>query len=130
MISLILLGEALFVGTYCMILYSVLSLLMQKDTHIFWFVFGFLKHFLGHFTGIHKYYCSYACGVPKIVANVSHLLPESVAEGFLFVAIGYGFVSQFANRYVAVFIAGFVIHIVAEIFRVHKYFCENRCKNE
>lgn len=134
-----LLGEALFVGTYCLILYALLSQIVSVHTysHLFWFILGFVKHFLGHYIGIHTYYCKYgnACttllnngnGNLKHITNVSLLLPESILEGFGFIAVGYAFVSQFKNKYLAIFIAGFVVHLFAELFWVHKYFCENRC---
>jgi hypothetical protein len=131
---MILLGEAIFVGAFCWMLYVILSLIMSEQCYLFWFILGFAKHFLGHYAGIHSYYCRYgnACNVCTKnsceLTNVSYLLPESVLEGLGFIIVGYGFVSWFKNKYVAVCVAGVLIHLLAELLTVHHYFCNTRCR--
>ena len=131
---MILLGEAIFVGAFCWMLYVILSLIMSEQCYLFWFILGFAEHFLGHYAGIHSYYCRYgnACNMRAKksceLTNISYLLPESVLEGLGFIIVGYGFVHWFKNKYVAIFVAGVLIHLLAELLTVHNYFCNTRCR--
>lgn len=131
---LLLLYEAVFVGTYCLAIYVLLLSILSIDIY-FWFILGFIKHFLSYHIGIHTYYCKNgnACvnkdtGVKNnIIADKKYLFVDSILEGFLFVILGYYIVPLFGNNYIGVFTVGYYIHIVMEYINVHKYFCNNRC---
>jgi hypothetical protein len=52
---MIIIFEALFVGLYCLFLYTILenlNLNLKLNKYYFLFIFGFLKHFLSYYFGI------------------------------------------------------------------------------
>lgn len=113
--------EAIFVGTYCVVIFFALTQVLPiKNSLLFLFTFGFVKHFMGHLFQIHDYYC-------KCKGTIGpRLLLESVGEGILFMAIGQ---IPFFNitSPLSFFCAGFSLHIVFEWLGLHRLFCEKRC---
>lgn len=125
---MLLILEALFVGFYCLLLYTIISPVLSH--YRLWFIIGFIKHFMAFYIGLHDYYCNNgdAChdkGNKK--ALDTYIILDSVLEGIFFIIIGSSFIPLFTNKYVATFFAGFVIHILAELSGLHKYFCKYRC---
>lgn len=125
--------ESLFVGFYCLSLYILLKQ-FNINNYYFLFIFGFLKHYLSYFLGVHDYYCNngYACNgcgkdkLPKI-SNVKYLLLDSVLEGFLFIIVGHYIFKCFENKYLGFFVIGVFLHLFAELFFIHTFFCKHRC---
>lgn len=122
--------ESLFVGLYCLILYNILKNI-KINTNYFLFIFGFLKHYLSYYFGIHDYYCNngYACKNNKSLkkSNTKYLLFDSILEGILFIIVGNYIINYFKNKNLGFFVMGVLLHLFAELFFVHTYFCKNRC---
>jgi len=138
--------EVFLVGLYCAILAFFLSLSMNISL-VFFFLLGFTKHILGFLLGIHDKYCSQgaACvekrekrgGLYRALAT--HLVGESILEGFWFLILGAIFLSicekwgskngKYKENYMLffVFVMGGFTHILAEFFGIHDYFCEKNC---
>lgn len=131
---MIIIFESLFVGLYCSFLYIILSNFnLNLNKHCFLFLFGFLKHYLSYYFGIHDYYCNngYACdncnNNLKKKSDIEYLLFDSILEGFLFVIVGSYILNCFPNKYLAFFVIGVFLHLFAELFYIHKFFCKYRC---
>ena len=126
---LILIYEGIFVGIYCLVLYILLSKILDNINILFWFILGFLKHFLAYFLYLHHYYCKYgyACKNKKQNVNTKYLISDSIYEGILFIIIGYILMPLFKNKYIGIFLIGIFIHFIAEITRIHLYYCNTRC---
>lgn len=138
--------ESIFVGLYLVILFRAL-LLFIRNKYILLFTLGFLKHFLSYFLGFQSYYCNngYACnGIldksKTYVASDKFLVVESILEGLWFLVVGLIIFSIVYQAYsfkfvknektipsVIIFLIGAFTHILAEIFKLHDYFCKNRC---
>ena len=117
-----LIAQSIFVGIYCVFLFTILSYAKIESSYIF-FVLGFFKHFLGFFLRLHTVFCNCI-----ILPNYGILFGESILEGFAFLILYYIFHKLFPKIWVA-FTIGFIAHILAEIFGLHKWFCEKRCNN-
>ena len=115
-----LIAQSIFVGIYCTILFILLSYAKIETSYIF-FVLGFFKHFLGFFFRLHAIYCN--C---SILPNYGILFGESILEGFAFLLLYQIFHKLFPKIWLA-FTIGFILHILAEIFGLHKWFCEKKC---
>jgi len=128
---MVIIYESLFVGLYCLILYIIFkNLNINLNIYYFLFIFGFFKHYLSYYLGIHDYYCNngYACkNKSKKIADTKYLISDSILEGILFIIIGYYILYCFANRYLGFFIIGIFLHLFAELFFIHNYFCKYRC---
>ena len=117
-----LIAQSIFVGIYCVFLFTILSYAKLESSYLF-FVLGFFKHFLGFFLGLHAVFCN--C---SILPNYAILFGESILEGVAFLILYQIFHRLFSKIWVA-FTIGFIAHILAEIFGLHKWFCEKRCNN-
>ena len=136
---MIIVYESVFVGLYCLILYIILknlniNLNININLYYFLFIFGFLKHFLSYYFGIHDYYCNngYACNNcnnSKKVSQAKYLLLDSILEGLVFIIVGYYILKYFANKYLGFFIVGVFLHLFAELFFLHNFFCKYRCSD-
>ena len=131
---MIIIFESLFVGLYCLFIYIILSNFnLNLNKHCFLFLFGFLKHYLSYYFGIHDYYCNsgYACNNCKQKSDIEYLLFDSILEGFLFVIVGSYILKYFKNqnKYLGFFVIGIFLHLFAELFYIHEFFCKNRCIN-
>ena len=128
--------EALFVGIYCLFLYTILeNLNLNLSKYYFLFIFGFLKHYLSYYFGIHDYYCNngYACNNynnynnSKKISDTKYLLFDSILEGFLFIVVGHYIFNCFKNKDLGFFVIGVFLHLSAELFFIHTFFCNYRC---
>jgi hypothetical protein len=124
--------ESIFVGIYCSILYFLFSFLKIKNIYILLFIIGFFKHYIGYECGIQKYYCNhgYACknkkGILKILQE--EIIFYSLIEGLLFLILGTLLLNYlYKNQIILYFIIGVSLHILCEIFGIHKIFCNNFC---
>lgn len=127
---MIIIFESLFVGLYCLFLYIIFSNFnLNLNKHCFLFLFGFLKHYLSYYFGIHDYYCNngYACKKCKQKSDIEYLLFDSIIEGFLFIIVGNYILNCFANKYLGFFVIGVFLHLFAELFYIHEFFCKYRC---
>jgi hypothetical protein len=148
-----LLIETIFIGLYTQCIYFLLCILFVQlpihfklikvnlKTQIF--IVGFLKHFLGYYTGIQSYYCNHYNNKNghNIINSHKYALPKnlvvfSLLEGFAFVLIAslllYFFQlirveRKYNNIYVILFLVGAILHLLAEITGIHKYFYTNYC---
>lgn len=107
-----LLGESVFVGFYCYILYYLLNSYIP----IFWI--GFIKHFLGHFLGLQTIYCS-RHGKTKSIITKSFFI-DCLCEGLGFNILFFIFRNAF--------MVGVIFHLVSEYTGIHKLFIKYRCK--
>ena len=117
-----LIAQSIFVGLYCVFLFTIVSYAKIESSYFF-FVLGFFKHFLGFFLGLHAVFCN--C---SILPNYAIVFGESILEGVAFLILYQIFHRLFSKIWVA-FTIGFIAHILAEIFGLHKWFCEKRCHN-
>jgi len=131
------LAESIFVGLYSCIIFLLIS---QIFTNYTWILFctGFLKHFSGYVFGIQTYYCNHglACSnrreqkeKSKYEAKIpdDRLLIECILEGIGYIVLGSFFILFIKNNLLADFCIGASMHILAEIFGIHRYFCETHC---
>jgi len=120
--------ESIFVGLYVLILYKFLRLFQIRNIYVFLFVLGFLKHFISYILNIHTYYCKYGNACKKYNLNEKkkdHILVESIGEGILFIIVGQ--LIFYMNKELAMFLIGFSLHFLFEIFGLHDVFCLTRC---
>jgi hypothetical protein len=106
-----LIGEAIVVGIYSFVLFSILSPLP-----IFWI--GFLKHFLGYFLGLQYLYCIHHGKKHNFITE--YFIGECIWEGIGFNILFYIFMNPF--------ITGFTFHILSEYTGIHKVFIKYRCE--
>jgi len=120
--------ESIFVGLYVLILYKFLRLFQIRNIYVFLFVLGFIKHFISYLLNIHTYYCKYGNACKKYNLNEKkkdHILVESIGEGILFIIVGQ--LIFYMNKELAMFLIGFSLHFLFEIFGLHDVFCLTRC---
>ena len=120
--------EALIIGLYSLTVYIPINL-VSKDLYTKFFFTGFFKHFLGYFIGIHNLYCRFHELELKKVKLLTLFL-ESILEGFVFLIFGI-FLTKMLHESktisLAIFIIGFVLHIVLEMLGIHNSFLHNKC---
>ena len=143
--------EAIFVGFYSSIIFQIFQFIATKviknmeNIELFGieisfydkliFLTGFFKHFLGYFIRIQSFYC-YEKGF-KTAYITSIFLPECFLEGFVFLllkriietlvfGVREGSTALFHTK--LVFLIGFLIHILSELFGFHDLFIKYRCK--
>lgn len=119
--------ESLFVGAYVCVIYFFISYAISSNFALLLFVVGFFKHFLGHYLKIQDYYCATCVKGSKSHVTTQVLFGESILEGVVFIILGLLLKVFIDNRWVLMFLLGFLLHIIAEFAGVHKYFCKNRC---
>jgi|UniRef100_A0A6C0CWP1 hypothetical protein len=122
-----LLFESLFVGVYTCVISIFVSFLVSSNFVLLLFVVGFLKHFLGYYLKIQDYYCATCVNGSKSYTTKQILLGESILEGGVFIILGLLLKVFIENRWILMFLLGFLLHMTAEFVGVHKYFCKNRC---
>jgi hypothetical protein len=132
---MIIIFESLFVGLYCLFLYIIFgNINLNLNKYYFLFILGFFKHYLSYYFGIHDYYCNngiacnnYNCNNSKKISDTKYLLFDSILEGFLFIIVGHYILNCFANKYLGFFVIGVFLHLFAELFYIHDFFCKYRC---
>lgn len=120
---MILFVEALFVGIYTLFIFlltkNVLRITIYKRA-LFYFIFGFLKHFMGFIIGLHYLFCKiFRKNENYKTQNIWTVFINSIMEGFIFIIFG----SWFKPTIKVAFFIGFTLHIIGEIFGIHKEFC-------
>jgi hypothetical protein len=134
--------ESIFVALYSFSVAFLLSPILHNYTFLLFFT-GFFKHFFGYMLGIHAYYCKhgYLCNkikykqllntqilnIQKTSNQLFQLIGESIIEGIIFVVFGKIISIFIRYKLFAIFIIGFILHILAEIVGIHSYFCSHRC---
>jgi hypothetical protein len=63
----------------------------------------------------------------KSHVSVRDLIVESILEGGVFIILGLLLKVFIENRWILMFLLGFLLHIISEFAGVHKYFCKSRC---
>lgn len=127
--------ESILVGIYTCIIYSFISYFTQIHD-ILLFTTGFCKHFFGYLLGIHRWYCNNGNACARLypaftyIVEYKYLLKDSLYEGCIFFLIGniIKYSLNIENNYVIYFVLGCVLHIIAEKSKMHKFFCNRRCK--
>jgi len=128
MYFLYILGEAFVVGAFCSLIYLGLSWI--QPFLLLLFVLGIVKHGLGYYSGLQSLYCNYgqACKYPfPTEAHTHQILVESILEGIVFVLCGL-FLYKLKSKMVAVFLLGFLLHLLVEVAGLHERFCEKNCR--
>jgi hypothetical protein len=144
-----LLIEAICVGIYTTLVYSVLtSFIYIRNEYSQLLIVGFFKHFLARIIGLHKAYCKYkrwknvhvhvntsphsffgrkdmTFKLFQYIFNKKNIVLESVCEGLMFFLLGYVLINVFNVRgHMLYFCIGFLLHLGAEIAGLHTAFCE------
>jgi hypothetical protein len=134
--------EAFFIGAYTSIIFWFLEKILF-DKYILLFTTGFLKHFLGWSLGLHTYYCQHGDACTKYISGPDtvryfsnkyipkklQIWVESIIEGILFILVGIFFNKLIqTNKYNTIFMIGFTLHVLFELFGFHDYFCRESCK--
>lgn len=106
-----------------LIYWNILYYFINVNIYTKIFITEFFKHLLGYFLYIHNYYCK--C---NIVNN--YILIESLLEGFIFLLLAFIILSNIdiENKFILIFLLGFIIHIIAEIIGIHTFYCKTFCK--
>ena len=134
--------ESIFIAAYTITIYWFLYKFIL-DKNILFFVTGFLKHLLSCFLGFHTYYCQHDNVSKKNISETNkirqfsnkyipkylQLWVESTIEGILFLLLGILF-SKLINthKYTIIFMIGFSLHFLFEIYGFHDNFCIDQCK--
>jgi hypothetical protein len=127
--------ESLLVGIYVAILNEILVNFID-NYFVLLFVLGFLKHYLGYEFSFHTFFCNYGYACQRVdsqhmVARIDMktLLLECFMEGGVFIILGYFLLLVSKYRLLIAFFIGIISHNGAELFGIHKNFC-NRCVPE
>jgi hypothetical protein len=130
--------ESIIVGLYCVIIYFFINMWVSNTFLNAFFITGFLKHFLAYYLGLHSWYCNngYSC---KIIYNSDtntklnenkYIFIESIGEGILFLLVAMILNNVITNKYLIIFLIGFILHITFELIGIHKYFCLVSCNSK
>jgi hypothetical protein len=130
--------ESIFVGIYSAILYLFFSRFITpsyKNLYFLLIIVGFSKHLVGSFLNIHTMYCNNGEACVKTlnqdttyIASKTNLFRDSVLEAIAYLFLGFILQSIVKNMYLF-FIIGFLLHLLAEIFLIHTYFCKTYCES-
>ena len=125
--------ETLFVGLYTCIIYLLFSPFI-KNFSVLLLVCGFFKHLFGSSFGLWTWYCNNGHACLKVLeqdhhykANTIYVLTDSLIEAILFLIVGTSLSLIIQNRLLLFFIMGLILHILSELFGIHKYFCKKTC---
>lgn len=118
--------EALFVGLYTSSIFAFVGIIKKYiSIHMLYFVTGFIKHFLAKLINIHSYYCKNSCNAVDTSETIYQLATDSIIEGLAFILVGM--IITIPPTIKIMFIVGLVMHLLAELLGVHKYYCKHRC---
>jgi len=134
--------EAFFIGAYTsLIFWFIQKIILYK--YILFFLTGFFKHLLDWSLGFHTQYCQhgdackkYTSGPDTVRYFSNKYIPknlqiwvESIFEGILFILLGIFFSKLIkTNKYNIIFMIGFTLHILFELFGFHDFYCRESCK--
>ena len=116
--------EAFIIGVYTS-LFGIFKI--NLNIYFDLFIIGFLKHLIGYYSQLHNFYCSMV-NKKSIINN--YIIKDSIYEGICFIIIGIIIIKLFNlnNMKIALFLIGFIFHIIAEFIGLHKYFLKYRCE--
>ena len=131
--------EAIIVGIYSVLIFLIISQFIENKYNIL-FVVGFVKHMLGGYLNIHNFYCNYGyschlyndCKNGECYDDKTYLFFRSILEGFIYLLLGSFIIElpiTLKNVYLY-FLIGFILHILSEWLKIHKYFCKTYCKKD
>lgn len=121
--------EAFLVGFYVLLLFFVFRLIIKIDLYLELFIIGFIKHLLSYYLGLQSQYCKiYLNNNNNYEVKSSNIIIECLLEGLAFIYFGY-LLKLILNpdNYSFGFILGFIIHIIADFYGIHKLFLINNC---
>jgi len=129
--------ESIFIGIYSVVIYLFFHKFI-KNFYILLLVCGFFKHMLGFFFKIHTYYCNYgeACIKEhtnkntniKYYANALYLFNDSIFEALAYLILGTLLKMLVTTNMLYIFFyTGIILHILSELFQIHKSFCIKSC---
>lgn len=119
-------SEACVIGIICCALLVILKLLVNNFI-VLLFLIGFIKHFCSYYFGLQTYYCKKKLNLTYIAIS-NNIIIESILEGLIFIYFGLLFTKIITNKYILIFILGFIIHIFAELYGIHNLFLKVNCK--
>lgn len=127
--------EAVFVGIYTCLVYIFFTYFLIIDNfYIELLGIGFLKHFLSYYLGLQTLYCNNGEACVKVlknekyISNNNSLFEYSIFESIMFLILGTIFRPFFPHKYIFLyFTIGALLHIFAEKFKIHTFFCKNNC---
>ena len=119
--------EAFLVGFYVLLLVFLFRLIIKTDLYIELFIIGFFKHLLSYYLGLQTKYCIIYKN-NNYDAKSSNIIIECLFEGLAFIYFGY-LLKLFINpqNYSFAFILGFIIHLIADFYGIHKLFLIYNC---
>ena len=117
--------ETIFIGIFSAIIYCTLNLFFHFPIWIMLFILGIAKHLFGYYSNIQNIFCRINCKKRK---SLFPNLIDYLLEGLYFLVIGE-FIFTFFNfpAFISIFLCGALIHILAEILGIHKYYCIHKC---
>lgn len=119
-------SEACVIGIICCALLVILKLLIDNFI-VLLFLIGFIKHFCSYYFGLQTYYCKKKLNSAYIAIS-NNIIIESILEGLIFIYFGLLLTKIITNKYILIFILGFIIHIFAELYGIHNLFLKVNCK--
>jgi hypothetical protein len=123
--------EAILVGIYVGILYSILSTFIS-NTYTLLLVCGFLKHTISYYFNLLTWYCNngYACFKNNNLVVNNLFIFDFLIEAFLFLLVGSLLNLVMKQSIVMFMFIGFMLHIFFEIIGIHQWFCKHKCKKK
>lgn len=119
--------ESIIIGIYILFLFFIFRLFIKTHLFIELFIIGFIKHLISYYIGIQSYYCKIHKN-NKYIVKSSNIIIESIFEGLIFIYIGYILkIIINHNNFLYPFILGIIIHILADIYGIHKLFLIYNC---
>jgi len=121
--------EGFLVGFYVLLLFFVFRLIIKTDLYLELFIIGFIKHLFSYYIGLQSQYCKiYLNKNNNYKVKSSNIIIECLLEGLAFIYFGYLLkLILNPNNYSFAFILGFIIHIIADFYGIHKLFLINNC---
>jgi len=127
--------EAIIIGFYTLCLYLIFSPFI-KNFYILLLVVGFLKFFLAGIFGVHTWFCNngYAClkvrkTNEKYVSSTKNLFLYSIIDAIAVLILGT-ILSNVLSKGYLFFVIGMNLHLLSELFLIHKMFCLHNCYKE
>jgi len=118
--------EACVIGIICCVLLAILNSLIDNLIFLL-FLIGFIKHFCGYYFGLQTYYCKKNLNLTYVAVS-NNIIVEAILEGLIFIYFGLLLTKIITNKYILIFILGFIIHIFAELYGIHNLFLKVNCK--
>lgn len=124
--KMIIIAEAFIIGIISLFLYLLLNLIVD-NLIIQLFLLGFFKHYLSYFMGLQSFYCKFKLNNNHYQSKPNDIIFESILEGLIFVYLGLLLTKIINNKFILIFVLGFIIHIIADFYGVHEIFLKYNC---